>query len=166
MEKGIDHGWVRQRRSTQFDSSQHGWLLEKEEREALVSDADLKVWEAYANDRSHVQPTPYLEAAAIITRNRDAILRDLVKQSTQSKWNDFDLPETAEAAEASLVALVETLREMSENPGSVDFVQDSVLEIARFLDTRMCVPRDMGAMAAGTIKTLASKKTATAASGG
>lgn len=140
------------------------YLLLKEERAALAC-IDQEIWEAYAKDRPHVQSSPQREAAAIMTRNRQAIVKDVVKQASTSAWRNKGLPESEEDADVALRALVKVLllqmgdqeEELLvggvENPANKQ--EDAVLCMATFLDQRMCVPRDMGAMAAATIKKLA-----------
>lgn len=130
-------------------------LLEKEELEAREC-IDIDLWKLYAQDRPYVQSTPYQEAAAIMTRNREAIVRDIVKQSSTAAWHDSDLPTTEEDADEGLRALVQMLLKGEGDILDVDsstFL--SVQSLATFLDQRMCVPRDMGAMTAATIKNLA-----------
>lgn len=135
-------------------------LQTKEQEEAMVSQDDLETWTAYSSTRPYVQSSPYREAAAIITRNREAILRDLLTQATKPAWKSFGLPTEPEEAEQALVSLVDALllpTDQGTSGGSsnkrppLDFMG----AVAAFLDERMCVPRDMGAMAAGTIKVLA-----------
>ena len=116
---------------------------------------DLDVlWKKYASTRPYVAPTPHLEAASIITRNRGAISQDVWKQSEKPAWKERGLPHSPDTADVAVRELVTLLI----NGGDLDGVAMSVEylgTLATFLDERMCVPRDMGAMSAVTIKDLA-----------
>jgi glutathione S-transferase len=132
-------------------------LISKEERLSQAC-LDQETWKSYAQGRPYVQSSPHREAAAIMTRNRQDIVKDAVKQSSTAVWKNKGLPNSEEAADMALRALVKALldqEETSADDTSMD--RDAVECMATFLDHRMCVPRDMGAMAAATIKNLAVK---------
>jgi glutathione S-transferase len=128
--------------------------LVAEEEASAQACMDLDVWTDYAKDRVYVERTPHREAAAIITRNRGAISQDVCKQSKMPNWKGRGLPDSPESAEAALRELVAVL--IHEGPlEELAFSADDVSSVATFLDERICVPRDMGAMSAATIKNLA-----------
>lgn len=128
-------------------------LLFKEEAEARRC-IDLNVWQKYAMDRPYVQSTPHQEAAAIMIRNRGAIIKDTLKQASKPLWKRVRLPSSDDEVDAALRAMVQLLLDSSSNLDSIIDVA-TVESLANFLDDRMCVPRDMGVMAAATIKNLA-----------
>ena len=138
----------------QIQSNMDNLLLKEETAARECIDVDL--WQAYAKERPYVQSSPRKEAAAIMTRNRDAIVQDIVKQSSTSAWKSTHLPDTMEDADTTLRAMIQTLwSEEEEDPTPPDDSTAAVQCLATFLDHRMCVPRDMGPMAAATIKNLA-----------
>ena len=99
--------------------------------------------------------SPSHEAAAIMTRNRHAIVKDVVKQASSAAWSGKGLPDSEEAADKALRAMVQALLSDTDAPNIEE--KAIVQSMAAFLDTRMCVPRDMGAMTAATIKNLAAR---------
>ena len=119
---------------------------------ALCVRQDL--WDEYATSRPYVASTPSAEAALIMTRNRERILADLYKQKAKG------LPTSESESDSILRELVAVL---AQTPPSKDYDIDGlnnsngVGKLASFLDERMCVPRDMGAMSAACIKDLAWK---------
>jgi glutathione S-transferase len=123
-------------------------LVSKEEQAAKES-VDLECWTEFASTRPHAASSPHLEAATIITRNRKALVTDIVKQSGMPAHKGTGLPSSTEEADSTLQELVNLLiggKETGSQEASV---------LAAFLDERMCVPRDMGFMTAATIKNLA-----------
>lgn len=129
-------------------------IISKEEEEAREC-IDFSVWDAYAKDRDYVQSTPHREAAAIITRNRKAIIEDTLKQASSSAWKKASLPTSEEAIDAALHAMVSLLLDPTLIDNQLEESIETVQSLATFLDHRMCVPRDMGVMPAATIKRLA-----------
>jgi glutathione S-transferase len=116
---------------------------EQEEAKACI---DLNVWKDYSSSRPHVASSPHADAASIVTRNREAIIKDVLKRR-----GDKGLPSSEEEVDSSLRALACVLLDEGENVKAVP----GLAAVAKFLDERMCVPRDMGAMSAATIKILA-----------
>jgi glutathione S-transferase len=131
-------------------------LREKEVATAQACLLDQDVWGKYAASREHAPATPAADAAAIVIRNRQAIVKDTLRRATDRTWKETDLPRTAEEID-------ETLREMVDVLLNDDYdlltnaSRRSVGSMASFLDERMCVPRDMGVMSAAAIKVLAWK---------
>jgi glutathione S-transferase len=127
------------------------------------------VWRQYASVRPHVAETPELETAWILYRNRQAIIRDAIKQSKTnvvlSSWisalqsTSALFEEQLDTAMRQLVhLLISRGQQQRHNPTNVlDFydLADEVVYLARYLDERMCVPRDMGCMCAATIQSVA-----------
>merc|ERR1711920_274451 len=117
-----------------------------------MSSQDKLLWKEYISSRSHVADTSSKEAAATIFKNRDAIQRDIGKRlSITPKWKS-KLPKDIDL---SLRTLVLTL---VQNEGNIinGSIGNGAEALASFLDERMCVPRDMGAMSAAAIKRIAS----------
>jgi glutathione S-transferase len=116
------------------------------ERKAAASQIKQEIWDQYAASRPCVADTPQGEAALIMTRNRDLILADTGKRGGDG------LPESKEDLDATLRELIILLHNGQEECDS-----PHVGSLARFLDNRMCVPRDMGKMSAAAIKHLGYK---------
>ena len=114
----------------------------------------LRLWGEYAKLRPHVAETPAAEAAAVLARNRDAILADIRgRASSSSKWIERGLPvEDADAMDLAMRGLASAL--MGEDADAIHGVPGAAA-LAGYLDERMCVPRDMGALSAAAIKRLA-----------
>lgn len=113
------------------------------------------LWDKYKEGRGHVAETPAAEAAQIITRNREAIIADTFKRATMDrKWKQTDLPSTPTDVDETLRELVDVLLN-DDGDLLTNASRRAVGSLAAFLDERMCVPRDMGAMPAATIKVLA-----------
>jgi hypothetical protein len=83
-----------------------------------------------------------------VTQNREAIIKDML-----NRGGDKGLLSSEEEVDSSLRALACVLLDQGDNVKDVT----GLAAIAKFLDERMCVPRDMGAMSAATIKILASE---------
>jgi glutathione S-transferase len=132
-------------------------LVKIEQGMAAASTIDLDIWKVYASTRPYVSAkSPHADAASIIARNRQAILQDTLKRATTAPWNQRGLPETNEQADKALRALAAILLQVhpKEQHDVIANQVDGLATVASFLDERMCVPRDMGAMSAATIKTL------------
>lgn len=106
------------------------------------------LWQSYAQTRPYLAATPAAEAAQTIVRNRVLILAD----ARQRALSEDRLPASEDAREAALRGLTQLL--LGHDPDN-DTDEAAVGAWARFLDQRMCVPRDMGAMSAATIKLIA-----------
>ena len=124
-----------------------------EEAEAcrLTRTEDLTLWQEYSASRPFLASSPAAQAALIITKNRQAIIQDISKRA--------ELPTTESAVlEEALQFLVHLLlknRGVEDVNKKASIVRDTVVALTAFLDERMCVPRDMGAMSAACIKKLA-----------
>jgi glutathione S-transferase len=126
-------------------------MNEMARQEALTAEItiDQGLWTEYTASRPYLAATPQAEAAAIITRNREAISVDVLERAGGSALKG--LPTTESDLDVALRALVCVLLENDEDAKSTL----GVGALATFLDERMCVPRDMGAMSASAIKKLA-----------
>jgi glutathione S-transferase len=113
---------------------------------------DLGVWNEYSSTRPHVADTPQGQAALTILCNRDAIIRDTVKRAATAPWSASNLPKTETRVEETLKGLVQVLLNPDIAGGDP---LEAVGALAGFLDERMCVPRDMGAMSAACLKKVA-----------
>lgn len=119
---------------------------------------DQQLWEKYrqqlgSSDYYTISKSPYWEVATIITQNKAAIVKDAQKRMKVDE----------EVLDAALSGLVTRLVEYKEGQASFPIylegedmsVTEQVAKIAAYLDERMCVPRDMGAMSASVLKTVA-----------
>jgi glutathione S-transferase len=113
---------------------------------------NLGLWKEYAGTRRHVADTPQGQAALTILCNREAIIRDAVKRAATAPWSASNLPKIESEVEAALKGLIQVLLDQ-DIPG--DDPLQAVGALAGFLDERMCVPRDMGAMSAACLKKVA-----------
>lgn len=114
--------------------------LEQEEAANAADIIDQSIWDDYASTRSYLAKTPHAEAGAVIIKNRVAIMEDAKKRGAMPN----------QELEDALQELALTLLN-----GETSTTNDAVKTLAAFLDERMCVPRDMGAMSAAAIKLIA-----------
>ena len=124
------------------------------EGETAASVVQQTIWEEYAASRPYVAATPAAEAAMIMTQNRERILADALQQKCFSDETELD------SILRALVALLAKAPADGDGDYNVDGLADhadKVGKLASFLDERMCVPRDMGAMSAACIKDVAWK---------
>mmetsp|Transcript_122 Transcript_122/g.188 ORF Transcript_122/g.188 Transcript_122/m.188 type:complete len:471 (+) Transcript_122:73-1485(+) len=110
----------------------------------------VDLWNTYASTRPYVAETPSAEAALIMTQNKDAILRDTLKNGSGLLGSSSE-SELDEIMRAMIYILIHQDGEEAKDAKNVH----GVGEFATFLDERMCVPRDMGSMSAASIKYLA-----------
>ena len=110
------------------------------------------LWDEYSESRPFVAKSASAEAAATICRNREAIARDIAKNAPL-KLKNLD----ADLIDESLRALMYLLTEDNAKEEEEVLIKDVpyVTDLACFLDKRMCVPRDMGALSAKAIKHIA-----------
>lgn len=126
-------------------------LAQKEVRAALTT-IDQDLWTEYASTRPYLADTPQAETALVVTRNREAITADTLKRADSSVWKDKGLPTSESELDETMREMVQALIDNEDS-----FMTPRVGALAGFLDERMCVPRDMGAMSASAIKQLAWK---------
>ena len=119
-------------------------------------DQQQAVWDKYASIRPQVAPSPGEgTAASVSTRNQELIAMDVAKNSGK-KTNEFDLPLDEEALDITMRSLACLLSGKADDDVITECKNDPhVKALASFLDYRMCVPRDMGALSAACIKRLA-----------
>ena len=89
-------------------------------------------------------------------RNRELIVKDVAKR-VGVKSNIFDLPSNEKDLDLAMRSLACILCDDRYDKETVEECKNDsyVKSIASFLDERMCVPRDTGAMNAACIKRLA-----------
>ena len=126
--------------------------LKRQETKPLSADerADQqRLWDEYAVDRPYVAASPNTEAAAVLIRNRGNIRKDALKN-----YNDGDTITDLDEGMRSLAVLL--CDEGSFSQERVDACRErcgeSARSLAAFLNERMCVPRDMGALSASYFK--------------
>lgn len=122
------------------------------QKEALAAQTtiDQDLWTEYASSRPYLADSPQAQAALVMTRNREAISVDALKRAESSSWKDVGLPTNESDLDETMRELVQALIDDDETK-----MTPRVGALAGFLDERMCVPRDMGAMSAAAIKHLA-----------
>jgi len=120
------------------------------ESEVGTSAAEKEIWNEYISTRPYMAETSSMEAAATIFKNKQAIIKDIERRmSITPSWKS-KLPENIDSALRELVMVL-------INDDDSDDVSDGIGALASFLDERMCVPRDMGAMSAAALKRVAMK---------
>jgi hypothetical protein len=137
----------------------------------------------YANTRPHVEITCDQQAAAILVRRRESLISDMVKvkQKEIGVVAPLSLSLSVEDADTALRALAEALlqganeRNQALKGGGPDLAalgfddsevvltdqdkqHDARIEmVTGYLVERMCIPRDMGCLAARAIRKIAAK---------
>lgn len=126
-------------------------VLAEKEAVAAQSTIDEGIWSEYASSRPYLSETPQKEAALVMARNRKAIAADALKRADSSPRREKGLPTSESELEEAMREMIQML--IDDDGG----VTERAAALAAFLDFRMCVPRDMGAMPAAAIKQLAWK---------
>ena len=123
---------------------------------------EQKLWDDYRSTRSWLALTPSAEAGKTLLNNRQAIVKDTVKRSSSLEGKGIPLDE--KNLDLAMRALATILIYGTEDDGKYDELKEAYSEaanvngvyaLAKFLDERMCVPRDMGSMSAAAIKRIA-----------
>lgn len=123
---------------------------------------DQKLWDEYISTRPYLAKTASAEAGRVLMNNRRAIVDDILKRVGALK--DAGIPLDEEGLDTAMRALASILIYGSDNDGHYNVLRaaakegqdvNGVYALAKFLDKRMCVPRDMGMMSADAIKRLA-----------
>ncbi|KAL9186587.1 hypothetical protein ACHAXT_005825 [Thalassiosira profunda] len=121
---------------------------------------DQALWDDYRSTRPHLAKSPSAEAGRVLLGNREAIVTDTLKRA--DSLEDSGLPLDEEGLDGAMRALTAMLI-YGDQDGHYDELEaaskeaqdvNGVFAMASFLDQRMCVPRDMGAMSADAIKRL------------
>lgn len=127
--------------------------LSEEEKELEQS-----IWDKYSAIRPYVADSPGQEAASVLIRNREMIVADILKRmGTKKDKNNFDLPVDEKELDFTMRSLACILCDDRYDSDIVEECKNdkSVQVLASFLDERMCVPRDMGALSAACFKRIA-----------
>jgi len=130
--------------------------LAREERKPLSgaeAGAERDLWESYRATRPYAAASPGEEAASVLIRNREAIARDVETNCGDSSLSGDVLDEAMRSLAVLLCGAhggfsAETIEACGEEGGG------DPRRLAGFLDDRMCVPRDMGALSAACFKRL------------
>ena len=106
------------------------------------------VWNQYARTRPHVAESPELECAAYYVRNRATIITQAAADIATMSENEI---------ESALLEVLGALLESGgvDDPSVVSSLSGNARELASYLEERLCVPRDMGALPAAALRTLA-----------
>jgi glutathione S-transferase len=117
------------------------------EMELARQAVDWNVWQDFASGRPNVAETPHAEAAKVIVRNREMLIKDIIKQTTtpsssyygKGRWNDV-LPSN----EQDMDALLRQLAQLLIYTGSSGLVSPSVCSqeissLAAFLDVSVII---------------------------
>ena len=122
---------------------------------------DQALWDEYRSGRPYLANTPSSEAGRVLMNNREAIVKDTLKRGTALEGTGIPLEEGG--LDEAMRALSTILLYGAEGDGHYEELGAAskeardvkgVYAVAKFLDERMCVPRDMGAMSADAIKRL------------
>ncbi|KAL3758795.1 hypothetical protein ACHAWU_010088 [Discostella pseudostelligera] len=122
---------------------------------------DQALWNDYRSTRPHLASTPSAEAGRVIVNNRVAIVKDILKRA--STLDSAGIPLDEKGLDKTMRALSSILIYGTRTDGQYNELEvvskeawdvNGVVALAKFLDERMCVPRDMGAMSADAIKRL------------
>ena len=128
---------------------------------------EQKLWDEYHADRPYLAATPAAEAAHVMVRNRQAIVRDALQRvksdNPRAGIPCTAMPTTESGLDTALRGLVQILLRMDDKDSTVSVVTflknedlpPDVGALAMYLDERMCVPRDMGALSAKRIAQIA-----------
>jgi glutathione S-transferase len=123
---------------------------------------EQKLWDDYRSSRPWLALTPSAEAGKTLLNNRQAIVKDTLKRATSLEGKGIPLDE--DNLDCVMRALATILIYGTSADGKYDELEhasaeaasvNGVYAFARFLDERMCVPRDMSSMSAAAIKRLA-----------
>lgn len=115
--------------------------LVSEEAKPTPSEAPLIVWREYAASRPYVAPTPGEEAAARLVRNRRAVAADAKRRrALGTDVADEAIDEAIRSFAASLCG------------DEAIALSGEATAFAKFIERRMCVPRDMAAPAAAVLR--------------
>lgn len=142
-------------------------ILQTEDRLAreLTRDTGKVLWSRYreAPGREYVADTPSKEVALTLVRNRRAIVADALKQASKGSKHLMSMEQSEDVIDAALLELAEALADDNldkefDAKDAKNVVSDAALAMARFLDDRICVPRDMGAIPAAYLKVLANSE--------
>jgi len=112
----------------------------------------IDIWKTYATTRPYVAASAREEAAAVLVRNREKIAADAAKSCSDSA-----LVDDRETLDEAMRSLAVCLCDENRFPGDVVRACEErrgteLRSLAAFLDDRMCVPRDMGALSAAWFK--------------
>lgn len=138
------------------------WLEESKPQSEDERIRDQKLWEEYTATRPHLAQTPSAEAGSVLVKNRNLIVKDTLKRVDLLK--DMNMPLDEKGLDEAMRALAAILIYGKKEDGKYNELEAAsdeafnvrgVLELALFLDQRMCVPRDMGSMSADAIKRVA-----------
>ena len=122
---------------------------------------DQGLWDEYRSTRLYLANTPGAEAGRVLMSNREAIVKDTLKRADSLRGAGIPLEE--KGLDNAMRALATILIYGSEEDGHYDDMSvaakeahnvEGVFAMAKFLDERMCVPRDMGTLSADAIKRL------------
>ena len=102
--------------------------------------ACLTAWEAYVETRPYLGATPAEACAGRLLRNAGPIKADAIRKGGAD----------CETADDALREVVAALLD-----GEMGKLSDEGAKLARFLDNRICVPRDMGCLPVQGLRALA-----------
>ena len=125
---------------------------------------DQALWDEYRSTRKYLAATPSAEAGRVLLSNREAIVKDTLKRSATLEGTGLPLDE--KGLDNAMRALTTLLIYGDKEDGQYEDLAvaakeavnvNGVFAMAKFLDERMCVPRDMGSLSADAIKRLSVK---------
>lgn len=122
---------------------------------------DQALWDKYRSTRPYLAATPSSEAGRVLLSNREAIVKDTLKRSATLEGTGLPLDE--KGLDNAMRALTTLLIYGDKEDGQYEDLAvaakeavnvNGVFAMAKFLDERMCVPRDMGSMSADAFNRL------------
>jgi hypothetical protein len=132
-------------RMEELSASENKPLSEAEEQN------QQELWDTFAATRPYLASSPREEAAAVLVRNREALAKDVAKNCADDSLADHQVLD--EAMRSLAVLLCDSGRFSDTVVGACEELRGTELHsLAAFLDERMCVPRDMGALSAAWFK--------------
>lgn len=75
---------------------------------------DLQMWKEYASSRPYVADSPQAEAAAVIVRNRQALVKDTVKQLTTTSSSYYKMRDWSSVLPSEESEMDDLFRELAE----------------------------------------------------
>ena len=101
------------------------------------------LWDQYVSSsslspslkRKYVSSSPSKEAASVLIRNRENIIKDIISKKRKS------LPTESNELDEIMRSLAYTLCNIDDDDDDIRNINDNVQALASFLDERMCVPR-------------------------
>ena len=113
-------------------------------------DVSKFTWQAYAKLRPSIGPTPATQAALVLLQNYKAVSFDAEQWMKEQGYDESELDSLDEDLREIMCALLN----IDDGTQSDSEINNLSLALLTYLDSRVCVPRDMGAPVANCIRQL------------